>query len=277
MQLHGNEVSDVEWDFNHIFVTAMNQGDTKSQFSKLQKQGGEGDTNVARDRARSSSGDIDEYAFRTRLYSSFSGDSFGGTDSMPTSTEENSPSLYNGILRYPEAQHNKKTFGEFLKACDISMNPSFTPSSASANSDLNTVGESIDDAIEALVDVHIEDNDEDTNTDVDQAYIMPNPPSQTRSERTRSSMLQHSMSRSQNHITSKWRNNDYKRIASAGLLSEKNVVYCGTQNEIDFFRSSSMLRLCALGNDATVHRILCNFVVTMQEFHLQLSQLNVRV
>ena len=38
-----------------------------------------------------------------------------------------------------------------------------------------------------------------------------------------------------------------------------------------------MLRLCALGNDATVHRILCNFVVTMQEFHSQLSQLNVRV
>ena len=265
-------------DFNHIFRNCeMNQGDTKSQFSKLQKQGGEGDTNLARDRARSSSGDVDEYAFRTRLHSSFSGDSFGGTDSMPTSTEENSPSLYNGILRYPEAQHNKKTFGEFLKACDISMNPSFTPSSVSANGDLNPIGESIDDAIEALVDVHIGDNDEDTNTDVDQAYIMPNPPSQTRSERTRSSMLQHSMSRSQNHITSKWRNNDYKRIASAGLLSEKNVVYCGTQNEIDFFRSSSMLRLCALGNDATVHRILCNFVVTMQEFHLQLSQLNVRV
>ena len=95
-------------DFNHIFRNCeMNQGDTKSQFSKLQKQGGEGDTKFTRDRARSSSGDIDEYAFRTRLHSSFSGDSFGGTDSMPIIVEENSPSLYNGILRYPEAQYNK--------------------------------------------------------------------------------------------------------------------------------------------------------------------------
>ena len=32
---------------------------------------------------------------------------------MPIIVEENSPSLYNGILRYPEAQHNKKLSGNF--------------------------------------------------------------------------------------------------------------------------------------------------------------------
>ena len=78
-------------------------------------------------------------------------------------------------------------------------------------------------------------------------------------------------------MLSSWKNDDYRKIASAGLLGGGNIVYNGTQNDIEFFKSSSVLRICALGNDSTLHRILCNYVVTMQEFHEKLSKLSVRI
>ena len=89
-------------------------------------------------------------------------------------------------------------------------------------------------------------NGNDEEDEVDAVYnSMINTPKSSlgpsRKTRLRSETLQRVFSRSQKHISSSWRNDDYRKMAKAGLLAGGNIIYNGTQTEKDFFRVMNLL------------------------------------
>ena len=81
---------------------------------------------------------------------------------------ENCPSLYKSILRYPEAQYNNKMYGEFLKSCDISLNPSFKFDGHSTNG--NFMREKSFSEVDNILEeaggvVRVDDDDDDDDDD----------------------------------------------------------------------------------------------------------------
>ncbi len=307
-------------DFHNVFRNSV-MNDNGQQMKKVPNNYGGRDrgNSSSRDRGDTSSGDIDDFEPRLTSFASSFGassevnSSFDSLDTLQPIVEENCPSLYNSILRYPEAQYNNKMYGEFLKSCDISLNPSFKFDGHSTNgnfmrkksfSEVDNILEEVGGVVRVDDDDDDDDDDdygghgtksqgkktlrkkignnnnndkeeEDTYSDLIESPKLSFP--STRKPRSRSETLQRTFSRSRQHMLSSWKNDDYRKIASAGLLGGGNIVYNGTQNDIEFFKSSSVLRICALGNDSTLHRILCNYVVTMQEFHEKLSKLSVRI
>ena len=70
------------------------------------------------------------------------------------------------------------------------------------------------------------------------------------------------------HIQQSWRDQTFSEIAMGGFMAQ-DVPHTASGDGAP----ASTLRICAMGNDATVHRILCNYVSVMQEWGHRLKTL----
>ena len=86
--------------------------------------------------------------------------------------------------------------------------------------------------------------------------------------RTRTARRKRASLLARDHILETWRGRQFSEVALAGLMAQD------VADETSGDKMSSTIRICAIGDDSTVHRILCNYVTSMQDWGKSLSKLN---